>query len=598
MKAGAVVLIVIGVLLFGCTAEQKDCGTEKQYVCGEDGVTYTNDCYAKNAGVNVDYQGTCTASGASETCVDTDNGKNVLEFGTTSKASASFNDSCDPTTTIVVYEYFCEGNSVTSLSLTCPSGMECSAGKCAEAQPSCADSDNGQNTGVKGTASAEGKGSTDVCYDGGTVKEYYCSNGAVKESMLECGQGEACQDGQCVSAVACSDTDGGYTVFERGTAREGNELYTDYCTNSYTLEEYYCSQEGVSSYTVNCGSGTSCVNGECVSDICTDTDDGQDRYERGNTYKGTDGWTDYCIDSDTVKEYYCSGDSVKTTDLGCSSGYYCDDGECVEEEEYSCRDTDDGVDAREYGTVTKGSGSWSDYCVDTSTVQEMYCDGNQPENTRLSCGSGYYCSGGECRANACRDSDGGVMRNILGTVTSGTSEEEDSCQSIYSLLEQYCNGNVATETAVDCLDYGEYCYKGVCSDAQCTDTDGGKDYVNKGEITTSTDNGFSSSNEDYCVNDRTLKEYYCSGVEMKDLNVECRDIEVCYNGECTLAQCRDSDGGKAYTVVGTVTQGAVSNTDTCVSSMQLREYFCTDGMIASTTYACSCSSGRCIGVIR
>ena len=74
----------------------------------------------------------------------------------------------------------------------------------------------------------------------------------------------------------CTDSDGGYNTFIRGTATDNKgNLYTDYCETENTLVEYECKSSpagDVGSNTVVCSNiSNGCLNGECVQENQTAT---------------------------------------------------------------------------------------------------------------------------------------------------------------------------------------------------------------------------------------------------------------------------------------------------------------------------------------
>lgn len=91
--------------------------------------------------------------------------------------------------------------------------------------------------------------------------------------------------------------------------------------------------------------------------------------------------------------------------------------------------------------------------------------------------------------------------------------------------------------------------------------------------------------------------------------------EICGNGideDCNGADlactnytntCTDSDGGLVYTTMGTVSGllngTAYSNTDSCMNTTTLKEYYCSGTRAYNTLFNCSagCSSGKCNAVI-
>ncbi len=514
---GIAFALALGLVLFGCLEPaQEQCGSEVSYVCGSDGNTYTNECYARQAGASVAYGGRCEAGNATGgQCTDSDNGKNALEAGRISKGGTEYNDSC--ASTAAVFEYYCLDNEVRSERITCPEGSECSAGRCAS--PECMDSDGGQAADALGTTARGAERQTDECLDEATVKEYYCSAaGGIASISLACGSGKVCADGACAAAV-CSDSDGGMDIFERGTVREGGGVYTDYC------------------------SGTS-----------------------------------------SVKEYYCSGDTMVQATANCGDEYYCSDGRCVE---YTCRDDDGGRDEDEFGTVTKGSGEWEDGCYDSDTVREYYCDGNDVEYELRNCGSGETCSGGECTRVTCTDTDGGNRRSVFGTVSYDGRSYPDSCTDMYTLKEYFCGSSGYDYASILCTGYGEMCWNGVCSPAQCEDSDGGQDKYTRGSARVYTDNGYSYSENDDCSG-RNVLERYCSDLKVQTRSMACEPEEACETGRCIEAVCEDTDGGRQYIVAGTVTKGAVTHKDSCDQSdgRVLYEYYCSGNDITYERYTC------------
>ena len=59
----------------------------------------------------------------------------------------------------------------------------------------------------------------------------------------------------------CTDTDGGKNIYQKGTTGVITK-YTDYCSSSTTLREYYCSGIYLASAKFQCSYG--CSNGACL----------------------------------------------------------------------------------------------------------------------------------------------------------------------------------------------------------------------------------------------------------------------------------------------------------------------------------------------
>ncbi len=223
-----------------------------------------------------------------------------------------------------------------------------------------------------------------------------------------------------------------------------------------------------------------------------------------------------------------------------------------------CSDSESGDDPLRVGTVTVeyaeyGSsvyqtyGTWSDTCISSNTVQEVFCDSTKPDRystKSVACPTGKTCSGGKCASGTtptptptpvtCTDSDGGSNVNVKGTTTKGALTRTDTCDGS-NILEYYCSGN-------DLYELSQLCTYG-CSNGRC----------NAAPTPTPTP---------------------------------------------TPVTCTDTDNGKIYTVKGTTKKGTVTNVDWCFTSNPkiLNEYYCESNNIKSETYTCAntCSDGRCI----
>jgi hypothetical protein len=156
---------------------------------------------------------------------------------------------------------------------------------------------------------------------------------------------------------SCSDTDGGniITVFGTTFGYYNDELYSnsDYCVDSGTIMEYYCSGNYEQSQQQGCG---------------------------------TDGYgSNYCSSGDVYRDYidyYCTSgacDSTSTPELVEECTYGCTDGVCDGPPD-SCSDTDGGFVVENQGTASgyyEGSPyNHTDYCVDSTNIVEYYCVGD------------------------------------------------------------------------------------------------------------------------------------------------------------------------------------------------------------------------------
>ncbi len=159
-------------------------------------------------------------------------------------------------------------------------------------------------------------------------------------------------------------------------------------------------------------------------------------------------------------------------------------------------------------------------CVDNDN--DGYCNWGISENKPSSCSSvckaekdcddsnpslagfdeNYNC----INTSVCYETDEGKNYDVAGQVVGVMDEGEnfDSCVSDIELRETFCNGIVGTSEIYTCPDI---CRNGACVAKSCLDSDGGKVYNIKGEIT-----GYmadDSPNYDYCVDGGDLYEVFC-----------------------------------------------------------------------------------------
>ncbi|MFH1685567.1 MAG: Kazal-type serine protease inhibitor [Candidatus Micrarchaeota archaeon] len=335
MKLLFILFIGLMVLSAGCLGGT-NCPDTKDYVCGVDGKTYNNQCLADKSNVKVDYEGPCRAS----ICDDSDGGKDTLAVGRTSAEGSSNTDSCKDKLTVT--EYYCEGNSISSMAIPCPLGYVCESGKCSVSP--CDDSDGGIKPLEKGTASASGKTSTDECKSAEAVTEYYCDGSVVTSKTVDCSLGQQCVDGACVE-YPCSDSDGGEDELEAGTVTKGDQSSDDKCSGVTAVTEYYCSGDKISSKKISCASDFECVDGACVKIApCSDSDGGKDKFTKGTLKTPDHEYQDSCYSDTSVLEYYCSGDAYQTEKIACGFGYECKFGEC---KELDCTQDIDQIDIKD-----------------------------------------------------------------------------------------------------------------------------------------------------------------------------------------------------------------------------------------------------------
>lgn len=153
-------------------------------------------------------------------------------------------------------------------------------------KPTCVDSDSGKNFDTKGIVSGGSYGTigynhnpfTDYCntYTPNQLIEYFCLGDSVQYNSYICPN--SCSNGACVQTPAppiatCSDSDNGFTLYERGAATgttSGGELknnISDSCIalgGKTYLNEWTCDTDKskLYSYYYDCPYG--CNNGACL----------------------------------------------------------------------------------------------------------------------------------------------------------------------------------------------------------------------------------------------------------------------------------------------------------------------------------------------
>jgi hypothetical protein len=321
---------------------------------------------------------------------------------------------------------------------------------------------------------------------------------------------------------------------------------------------------------------------------CRDTDDGRKPSVAGSVTVGTtrieDGviylpptYFDTCVANNSIIEYFCEGDAVKNATQGCgictrAPGMVLEDGSVMplSGDYCECRDSD-GRNYFTQGTTTTYSGLTQDHCYDSNMVIELYCDeNNMPASESYSCPNASTCLNGACR---CSDTDGGREYYTRGTAVGHT----DECLSHGRLKEYFCGPSGVENESVICP-----CEEGAC---RCIDMDDGRNYYQYGSIVFDP-----LDRNDECLNNITLREYYCDGNNVRSDDINCY---VCEHGRC---KCDDSDGGINYMVKG---KTSVGNEDYCFNTKTLVEYSVTqmgnDCMLNSMLVDCraSCENGAC-----
>jgi|GEM_PF-1322077 len=592
------------------------CPTDYTPVCGTDGVTYDNACHAEQAGVQVASEGECPVDVSAE-CSETDSGKDTMIKGTTTLASGSqFEDSCTDESTVM--EFYCSNDVAEYENIPCPVGYQCTDGACVEvtgdATEACTDTEPTPSVYSSGTVSVtDATGAmtySDICIDVNTVKEYSCDGTSLSTEDIACPGGYTCLDGACHAMGACYDSDGGGDGerYVEGTVFSDYGSYSDYCSSGSLLVEYSCVLDSRVQENINCIGAYVCRNGACVvEDGCHDSDDGIDYYEQGTVESGGDDETDYCTDSNTVREYYCgSANEISSVTFDCPSDYSCIRGRCVSDDDVTCTDSDGGHVYRTSGTASNTEGDVGrDVCLDSDTLREYYCDGENVESEDYLCPVGQECSGGRCVDEAalvtCEDSDGGRDYDEAGAVilTGEGASTSDYCSDGDTLVEYYCDGTERESEVYDCPS-GQVCSGARCVSLECEDSDG-TNINTRGTVTYG-----SESETDYCTDFGQVVEWVCDADPSEGYHAllaeSCPSGYYCSNGKCTDTFCSDSDGGIDRYEYGTAKDylGTIES-DECYGAdgRRVKEYFCNaddevDFEYRDCPLSHHCVSGECV----
>ncbi len=208
---------------------------------------------------------------------------------------------------------------------------------------------------------------------------------------------------------------------------------------------------------------------------CIDSDS-LNKYVNGSAKNSSDIRIDYCSNEQTVIEYYCSYGDILSQIYSCdSASEICSDGKCITKEDYYCEDSDGGMSYEIYGETnghdyfsSNAEYSKEDYCINDSNLMEYYC-------------------------------------NSTGVVIGGISILK------FKNSSEVCLSN-------------SFCYSGAC--LGCVDSDE-KNYLVRGIVRTA-----SEQKTDECLNETSLKEYYCEGDAGKETNVTCGSGYICSDGRC------------------------------------------------------------------
>ena len=280
--------------------------------------------------------------------------------------------------------------------------------------------------------------------------------------------------------------------------------------------------------------------GEClILETCTDSDGGMEVTIAGTVEMGDDSYDDYC-ENNTLQEYNCVDNFVVLIPFDCTEDKECLDGKCVapepeenetiEEPQTGCEGPYD-ADIFTQANVTFNGTVYTDECIEFDVVKDYLCKEDVMETINNECPSGYGCNQGVCEEQPfiCSEDDFGndTTTRSRTLVTRGMDilfDNADECLDIAILREHYCalNGTAVTEEIT--APSGKKCISGKFIDSKCSETDGGLDIYERGVTTAS-----GEEEEDDCITDYEIREYYCYGDEIYSKITHCGDGYICSN---------------------------------------------------------------------
>ncbi len=346
---------------------------------------------------------------------------------------------------------------------------------------------------------------------------------------------------------------------------------------------------------------------------------------------------------------------------------------CLAEESSSktyAVDTDSGLDVSKQGTIsgTDRAGkfvSGTDKCIDESKVREFYA-AEEKETTfaafaDINCGEGEVCKGGACvsvsaggttnisaalpaRPLSCTESDGGIEITVAGNVKAiyengREVERNDECVGPDRVQEWYCSSGTIKAVRRDCPATHE-CTGGACVDvsarravgrsasvAACTDDDprriigfgeivvGGNEFL-AGNVSATLSDGSARLFPDRCTNATHVEQSYCNTAENTVGGVStdaCPAGSACMHGRCRYPdQMCEETSDPATTSGGVVLGGDVSVRgevtafadreysvpDSCRNETHVQQFYCVDGeILLETVDICpegtTCLDGEC-----
>jgi len=409
----------------------------------------------------------------------------------------------------------------------------------------------------------------------------------------------------------CLDDDG-IDYFYPAWVYYNGLYYDDYCYEYYDplyenyLVEYVCDGSSLDAHLIDCtdyGPNYICYDstvgnyGYCLdtTSVCYDSD-GFNNFSKGYVEMDYIKTYDSCVGGGTelMQERYCDGLSLATYLVDCEDygSYECVDGACIVTVDYSCVDSDGGLNYPVKGTVTlylNGvfDDNFTDQCFDIDTLREgvtTNCELGLINFVEYDCPE--TCYQGEC------------VPNMRPTIYNVTSYRYESSYPYLFHHAWYAQGDKiiwkvnATDyesdsvfVAVDCdVNTGPPYVSDWGSSNQKNTTFYNCTYNNTGVYTariyvTDQDNWEDYSN--FVASVVHVRE--CVTYHDCETGEWCSDIGLCYLPS-NVTNCTDTDGGINYTLKGTLTTPVTTKTDNCYNGFYIDEYYCSPSEPGGYTY--------------
>ena len=285
-----------------------------------------------------------------------------------------------------------------------------------------------------------------------------------------------------------------------------------------------------------------------------------------------------------------------------------------------CSDTDGGQNIYVRGAAVLNDSVLTDYCFNSTTINEYYCIGDANASAVLNCPQGFSCSEGACSSPTlyCIDNEIAADFYVRGTLNYSGIIFSDTCyESVVS--DVYCVNATSMSSRNYTCTYG--CSNGAClSQPACPGSidvaspkttyyasengeimiavrDGnGNPMPNFAFYVNLTKDGVSQGTQSYTTN--STGWYYSSGAVSSTLKetyyyTAYTSVSNCTQRSDTLfltfmpsQNCTDTDGGLDYYVSGAAQRGTGTSYDYCTSSTRLQEFYCSGNEVVSTSFEC------------